>query len=232
MLAENLIKRKSYFVQAAIDMIRETGLDSLSARTVARAAGFNGASVYTYFENMDHLVALACVYYIQDYVHDMLEALPQADSWLERDMVLQNLFLKHALAAPNIYCKVYYPAVDAPWGHTLHKEFYEMFPQYFPSSDNIMSDFIVMDNASDNYHRNMYFLTRAEEEGSIKKGGISPIYELHEALTYHALHRSLFGQEDLDVRRRNTMKTLLTGIYYFVTEPYRDLVEDRLKAYE
>ena len=233
MLPENMIKRKSYFVKAAIDMIQKSGLESLSARTVAKAAGFNGASIYTYFQNMDHLVALACVYYIQDYIRDLGERLPKAESWLERDLLIQEMFFKYALKAPDIYCKVYYPTVNEPWVHTLHKEFYEMFPEYYFPEDNFLHEFITLDHKEDNYQRNMFMLLRAEKEGSIRSGSAPYIYAIHEAIPYHILHRkNVMEQFDLNSVYRYVLKCMLGGIYYYVTAPYQKLLNQKMEEYD
>lgn len=233
MLTENQIKRKSYFVKEAIEMIKEKGLYSLSARTVAKAAGFNGASIYTYFENMDHLTALACVYFIQDYVHELMEQSAKSDSWLERNMLISELFLKYSMKQPDIYSRVFFPSSKEPWIHTLHKEFYEMFPGNNLMTDNALAEFVVLDNAEENYLRNMFILTRAEAEGSIKKGSIPYISELQESLQYYTLKN--YDMQEIknpDEFYRKILKCMLTGIYYYITDEYRGLADKRLKYYE
>ena len=51
-----LMKRQrvmDYFINATIDIVSESGIDSVTLRSVAEKAGYNSATLYNYFENID-----------------------------------------------------------------------------------------------------------------------------------------------------------------------------------
>jgi DNA-binding transcriptional regulator YbjK len=53
-------RMKSYFIQAAKDMLKGEGLKSLSVRSVADRAGYSFATLYNYFKDLNELI-FVCV---------------------------------------------------------------------------------------------------------------------------------------------------------------------------
>lgn len=56
------IRRKrteSYFIDALCDIIRHEGMGAATIRNVAEKAGYNSATIYTYFSNFSHLLLKA-----------------------------------------------------------------------------------------------------------------------------------------------------------------------------
>ena len=45
-----------YFIQAAEELIAEKGQDNITVREVANRAVYNIATLYNYFENINHLI--------------------------------------------------------------------------------------------------------------------------------------------------------------------------------
>ena len=72
------IKRKRVmilFIEAAEKMLRESGLASVSIRKVASEVGYNSATLYNYFEDLEHLILFASVRYLREYVASLQKAL-------------------------------------------------------------------------------------------------------------------------------------------------------------
>lgn len=59
---------------AALQVVRETGIASVSARAIARAGGFSQALIYYHFDSVDDLLAAAC----------RAGAAQRAELWAER----------------------------------------------------------------------------------------------------------------------------------------------------
>lgn len=56
------IRRKrteNYFIEALCDIIRDGGMGAATIRNVADKAGYNSATIYTYFSNFSHLLLKA-----------------------------------------------------------------------------------------------------------------------------------------------------------------------------
>lgn len=233
MLTENQIKRKSYFVKEAIKMISESGFEKLSARTVSKAAGFNTSSIYTYFVNMEHLIALACIYFTQDYADELLKKYKETDSWLEVYLLMWELFFKHSFKEPTIYFKVFCPSTREPWDNSLYKEYYQMFPEHYPPHDNPLSKFVSMENTERSYYRGKYLLTRAMDEGSIKPEAVEFILEIHRAYVYCILHDfNTSDMYELTMLYRKILKYIVLCMYFYVEDNYKSMLDNKLRLYE
>ena len=51
----------NFFMDAAEKIARKDGIENLSIRNIADEAGYNSATLYNYFENLDQLIAFVVV---------------------------------------------------------------------------------------------------------------------------------------------------------------------------
>ncbi len=58
-----------YFIDATKEIAEVEGIDKLTIRNIADRAGYNSATIYNYFENLDSLVALAMIDSVTDYLY-------------------------------------------------------------------------------------------------------------------------------------------------------------------
>lgn len=49
-------RTRELFIDIACDIIRNKGMKELTIRNVAALAGYNSATLYTYFDNLPHLI--------------------------------------------------------------------------------------------------------------------------------------------------------------------------------
>ncbi len=63
-----------YFIDACQDLISEIGIENLTIRNISDKAGYNSATLYNYFTNLEELVALALLDNVKPYFYS-LEAL-------------------------------------------------------------------------------------------------------------------------------------------------------------
>ena len=58
------IKKKRvmiYFIEAARQLMASEGIRALSIRGIAEIAGYNSATLYNYFDDLQHLTLFACL---------------------------------------------------------------------------------------------------------------------------------------------------------------------------
>ena len=107
MSAETIRNNKISLINAAMEMIRETGIQSVSARSLGSRVGMNSALIYRYFRDIDELVLFACVHVLQGYTTEMVESStgldPDSDDSYDADiyMLSWKLFCKHAFNNPE-----------------------------------------------------------------------------------------------------------------------------------
>lgn len=117
------LRTMSYFVEATHKIIEEEGIDAVTVRKVSKLAGYNQATLYNYFENLDYLVGFASIKYLQDY-HQSLkdEAEPITDP-VERFIKIWEIFCKASFEKPKIYRSLFFK--------TPHYSLCDFFDYYF-----------------------------------------------------------------------------------------------------
>ena len=143
MSAEAIKNNKISIISAAMDMIRESGIQSVSARSLGARIGMNSALIYRYFKDIDEVVLFACVHVLQEYTREMTEARRQyeesAKEFSDFDiyMLSWTLFCKHAFGNPEEYNILFFSKHSAGLSKTI-SEYYELFPHESRDEDDIL----------------------------------------------------------------------------------------------
>ena len=98
-----LQKRRTvrYFIDAVKQIQEEEGLDAVNIRKVADIAGYNSATIYNYFDNLEHLIFFASMEYFREYIEELPLRLKDKTDSLERYRIIWDCFLMHAFRYPN-----------------------------------------------------------------------------------------------------------------------------------
>ena len=105
------IKRKRVmilFIEAAEKMLRESGLASVSIRKVASEVGYNSATLYNYFEDLEHLILFASVRYLREYVASLQKALTNDMSAYDKYRAIYRCFNAYAFKEPEIFHNMFF----------------------------------------------------------------------------------------------------------------------------
>src|SRR6056297_2543377 len=101
-----------YFIDATADIIASDGVEKVTVRKVADLAGYNIATLYNYFKNLDHLISMASLKFIKPYTDDLPNYLKGCNNPLLRILRTWDCFCKHAYASPHIYKFVFHKDVN------------------------------------------------------------------------------------------------------------------------
>lgn len=118
----------SYFIEAAQKIIEEKGIDNVTIREVSDIAGYNSATLYNYFENLDHLLFFASMKYLREYVMDLSNTIKESQNNMDRFLRTWNCFCNHSFRRPKIYQTIFFHQ----YSHTLKattQEYYLIFPE-------------------------------------------------------------------------------------------------------
>ena len=143
MSAEAIKNNKISIISAAMEMIRENGIQSVSARSLGARIGMNSALIYRYFKDIDEVVLFACVHVLQEYTREMAEASRDFEtagedvSDLEIYMLSWTLFCKHAFGNPEEYNILFFSKHSAGLSKAI-SEYYELFPHGRSDEDDII----------------------------------------------------------------------------------------------
>lgn len=120
-----------YFVEAAWTIEDTEGTEAITARKVADLAGYNVATLYNYFENLDHLLAFASLRHLRNYAL----ALPKYAEGIENPLTLYmktwECFNYYGFLEPAIYKNLFFGKFSTHYNDSLEL-YYNIFPEQLP----------------------------------------------------------------------------------------------------
>ena len=135
--AEMVNEIMAAFVTAARTIIAEEGLEAASIRRVSTMAGYSSGTLYLYFADMDELISMALVSYLNGYVRDLIGTTDEAETPAERYRRSWTLFCKHGLAHPDEYLELFFGPKSGSMD-AIAKKYYELFPEELHFADGLI----------------------------------------------------------------------------------------------
>ncbi len=171
------IQRKrmlTYFIDAAAQIIQEEDIDAITIRKVGDIAGYNSATLYNYFESVDHLKFLAAMKFIRSYAEDLPGYISDAKNAYERNLLIWECFLNHSFNNPKIYYAIFFAKLNNPF-HDYIKEYYETYPEELLNSDEHINTMLLKSNL---YDRNAVLLEECVAEDLIASEYFAELNEM------------------------------------------------------
>jgi AcrR family transcriptional regulator len=139
MSEETIMKNKVSIIRAAMELIRENGISSVSARTLGSRVGMNTALLYRYFKDIDEVVLFACVHVLQEYTVEMTAATAHSSQMTDCEIYLLSwkLFCKHAFKNPAEYSILFFSKHSSNLPVVI-KEYYKLFPYVRNEADDMI----------------------------------------------------------------------------------------------
>lgn len=149
------IKKSKLFIDTTIELIKEIGIENISIRKIAKKLNMNTANIYYHFDNFDHLLGVASIYFLQEYVIDVSNKIKNAKTHLDEYFILWENFIYYSFKSPSIYNKIFFSKKNS--SKNLIEEFYYIFPEYKKQlNDNFLDIFLK----EDIYERNLVLLIK------------------------------------------------------------------------
>lgn len=199
------IQRKrimTYFINAAKEIIDEEGIEGITIRKVADKAGYNSATLYNYFENLDHLTFFAAMKYIRNYAHALPEYLEDADNSLDIFIKVWECFCHFSFENPDIYYAIFFASLDNSLEDYI-REYYKLFPEDLGSQTEGISTILLK---HDIYDRGMTTINQCVKEGFIRKENAEDLNEMATLLYKGILAEVIQGKIDYDEAMEKTMR--------------------------
>lgn len=98
-------RTEQYFIDAACKLIKENGVRAATIRNIAEKAGYNSATLYSYFDNLGHLLLRASLVFEEELLHRMMEderiksVIKLKDVWPFGYSIMATYYLEN----PNIF---------------------------------------------------------------------------------------------------------------------------------
>lgn len=185
------IQRKrmmSYFLEATSRIMEDEGIEDVTIRKVASMAGFNSATLYNYFENLNHLLFFASLKYLKDYANDLYSFVKDSKNSIDTYLKVWECFSYHSYLKPEIYNLIFFNGFSHSTINDSIKTYYSIFPEELAGESHKFLPMLLEDNI---YQRDYKLLQAAVIEGFVNEADIYEINEMNVLIYQGMLSRIL-----------------------------------------
>lgn len=170
-------KRKSMllmFIQTTRTIIDSDGIENLTIRKIAKASGYNSATIYLYFHDLDELVCLAALSYVEDLIREWVEFQSTEHSSFDTYCMSWRIFAKYAFKNPQIYNHLFFFPHARPFDETV-RTYHRLFPERLEDIGDVLEEILL---GSPHIERESSVLLPMAKEGIIKEENLEMISAL------------------------------------------------------
>lgn len=193
------LKRKRimiYFIEATEKLIRQDGIENLSIRKIAAEAGYNSATIYNYFNDLDQLIMFGSICYLREYVSQLEKNLRPGMRAIDRYRVIYRCFNQQAMEYPEIYHNIFFGKYSDKLASVLHLYYHELFPDELENLGEETRNMLVGGSMAERDRATIEGMVR---EGDIRADKAQMTLELIIALHQNFLYEASLGRESFDV---------------------------------
>ena len=144
----------SYFIEATQQVIEEEGVLGVSIRKVAKKAGYNSATIYNYFKDIDQLVLLASMKYLRSYTIALNAQIKEDRDPRQNYLDVWKFFAQSALEHPNTFNNLFFSRHSNRLNDVVQL-YYSVFPDEVGTHASIIDE---MFSGPDIWERNQRLL--------------------------------------------------------------------------
>ncbi|MDY2627899.1 MAG: TetR/AcrR family transcriptional regulator [Lachnospiraceae bacterium] len=131
------INKKQQFINCAYEILQTEGIAHLSIRRLAKEMGCTSTVLYSYFDNVEHLITIASVRYLEGYIADFKRITNENRDPLELNIKLWERFSTYALENVDIFEMLFFGKYKENLVDIIY-EYYEIFSQEFEDMDGLI----------------------------------------------------------------------------------------------
>ena len=176
------------FIEAAEKLLRKEGPAGLSIRKVAAEAGYNSATLYNYFQDLEHLTLFASVRYLREYVALLEKNLTEDMNAFQRYRMIYRCFNTCAFREPEIFHGMCFGRHSGLLGEVLQVYYEQLFPQELDGLSGQMKQMLRLGTM---YERDSLMMKDLVAEGFVAPEKAEKTMELMIALHQHYIHEAM-----------------------------------------
>ncbi|WFD10449.1 TetR/AcrR family transcriptional regulator [Tepidibacter hydrothermalis] len=207
------------FIDATAKIIEEEGIDYVTIRKVASLTGYNSATLYNYFENLDHLIFSACMKFTKPYTDNLHRYVKNCTNSIDTTLRVWECFCYYSFSNPKIFYSIFFAKLSNSLNDYI-TEYYEIYPQEISSSYHSIYTMLLKNNI---YDRSYVLLDECAKEGYIKRDDILEINELF-MLIYKGILSNIIDNEinvDIDKFVLKTMKYMKINLSHYLIKKHQ-----------
>ena len=161
----NIKKRRvmMYFIEATQELILNEGIENLSIKKIADTAGYNTATIYNYFEDLEELILYSSIDYLKIYLKDLKSEINSNMKAIEMYATIYKVFVHHSFEKPEIFHTLFFGKYSYKLEKII-KKYYEIFPDDITGQTDITKSVLVEGNI---HNRDLPVIKQMIKEGSI-----------------------------------------------------------------
>ena len=176
------------FIEATEGLLRKEGPGGLSIRKVASEAGYNSATLYNYFQDLEHLTLFASVRYLREYVALLEKNLTEDMNAFQRYRMIYRSFNTCAFREPEIFHGMFFGRHSGLLGEVLQVYYEQLFPQDLDGLSGQMKQMLRLGTM---YERDSLIMKDLVAEGFVAPEKAEKTMELMIALHQHYIHEAM-----------------------------------------
>lgn len=197
----------TYFVEATCKIIDEEGVEGVTVRKVANEAGYNMATLYNYFNSLEHLIFFASLRHLKSYAQELPIYLKGITDPLEIYLNLWKCFCYHSYKNPQFFQRIFFGGFDHVMVNDAINTYYSIFSDEI--SDEI-KEFMPMFLEENIHMRDYIVLKKAVAHQIILDQDIRDINEMNVLIYRGMLVKMLSNTENTTVEH-----AVNTSLKYF-----------------
>ena len=172
---EQVRKMCGLFVEVTRQIIKEEGIAKVTIRNVSSKAGYNSATLYHYFRDLDHLLAFTSLSFFREYYDNLNYYASHITDKYTRFIAVWELFCDCTLKNPLVFHKFFFGKYAENFGSNI-AEYYHIFPEQLPEKmDEVIKDMILGKTLSE---RNITILEPLCKLGYLEENDLEIVNQL------------------------------------------------------
>lgn len=221
---QNKIIRKKrimkVFIEVAEQIIAEEGIGAVTTRKVAERAGYNSTSLYHYFDDLDHLIFLACLGTLDDYNATGPEYLEGCKNSVERYFRINERYFYFAYGNPQVFQQLFFTDRDNS-KERYTDQYYDLFPERETASLEQLARIARTSNLAS---RNAILLRPCVEDGYITQEAAREFNEMSLMIYKCILDEAVAGHLTREEAMDKSMRFYRRLLFSCIRAEYRTLV--------
>lgn len=188
-------RNMSYFIDAAVRIMDEEGIEFVTIRKVSDLAGYNSATLYNYFESLDELILFASIKHLKEYTLTLKEYIKSAKNNLEIYYKIWECFCRYSFLNPTIYNNIFFGNHSNSISQII-EQYYSIFPEELGGHSEELMPMLL---GGDLYARNLILLSKIQSEGYLNNSDLNDVNEMTILLYNGMLIKVLNSENQLNV---------------------------------
>ena len=190
------LRTMGYFITATDEIIQEEGIEKATIRNIAKKAGYNSATIYNYFNDLEHLIFFTKISHLEVYKARLYNEIPDDLEPLDELIKVFRIFAEETFKNPNDFYDLFFSKYSLQLNETVTL-YHKIFPERLDTKNDRLK---AMLSRNDIYKRNMALVDNCIKNGCfINKKDAKKINELM-ILTYSGLLNKYLETDSNDVQ--------------------------------